>query len=838
MGKWENSNGDNEALNLENTIWGSTVVEGGHIVGCAIYNGNDTRAKMNANKTRLKSGLIDEELNYYSKILCVMMVGLSLFLILFKQPLSVRHAYYFGRFMLLLSTIIPISLKVHMDISKIWYSLQINRDEKIKGTVAKTTTIPEDLGRIEYLFTDKTGTLTQNEMVFKKLVLRPPLQFSDDHIELIKSHMAKGFKKAHNVHDSISSSPMSTGSRRISQSSNISNNSRGSRAQSRGKTSGSQVWDIMESMAICHNVYPIMNDNGNIEYQAASPDEISLVKFTEKCGLKLISRTDDTLTLELILNNNDKYNITYQILKIFPFTSESKRMGIIVKNVLNNSIAFHAKGASEMMKSKMQPTEWLEEEIDNIARQGLRTLVFAKKELNEIEYNKFKDRYHKASIAMHNRKIEMDNVREHLEHDMIALGISGVEDKLQDNVQQTLETLRNANIKIWMLTGDKVETAKVIARSSKLVNYGQNMFPLIVKSKRDAIHKLDVFGGMRDTCLIVDGKSLDIIKKSGLNDRFVEYAVTAPTVICCRCAPQQKSEMVELVQDYSGKRTCAIGDGGNDVSMIQKSHVGIGIFGKEGQQAAAASDFSILKFEYIARLLLDHGRVAYKGTAKVAQFVLHRGLIIAVVQLIFSMIFYFSAIPIFTGLVAVGYTCVYTSLPVITLLLDRDVSAEAALYYPELYHSLQKGSSLNNKTFLSWVIRSFFQGSVIMWISMLLFETEFHNIMNITFTALILTELVNVILEVKKWHYLMVLSEIGSVLIYFGSILVPIYEVQSKFDTNFILSPEFWWKSAVVTAASTIPIAIAKVSLKWFNPSAHMKLKGVKTKNSYDEFNF
>ena len=228
-------------------------------------------------------------------------------------------------------------------------------------------------------------------------------------------------------------------------------------------------------------------------------------------------------------------------------------MGIIVKCVKTNQIIFFVKGSDSIMRHIVETSDWLAEETENLAREGLRTLVFAKKILTNEQYSEFEEHYHAASCAMQHRKAQMESVKETLEHGMELLGITGVEDKLQPNVQHTLETLRNANIKIWMLTGDKIETAKVIAQSSKLVSYNQETYDLITNSKRDALHKLDIFGGKNNnTAMIIDGKTLDIYLKNYKN-QFIEYAVEAPVVICCRCSPTQKAQMVQCVQEYTQK---------------------------------------------------------------------------------------------------------------------------------------------------------------------------------------------------------------------------------------------------------------------------------------------
>jgi len=267
---------------------------------------------------------------------------------------------------------------------------------------------------------------------------------------------------------------------------------------------------------------------------------------------------------------------------------------------------------------------------------------------------------------------------------------------------------------------------------------------------------------------------------------------------------------------------CAVGDGGNDVSMILAANVGVGLVGKEGQQAALSSDYSIDKFKYLSILLLWHGRLAYKNTAVMAQFVIHRGLIIAFITVIFSIIFYFAAIPLFTGVLMVGYTCVYTSLPVFSLVLDRDISFSNSLFYPELYHPLQAGNALNHKTFLLWVMRSFYQGSIIMFFTLILFESELHNIVSIAFTALILTELFNVYLEVHRLHWLMLLSEAVSILLYLLSIILL---SATYFDAAFVFSAPFWWKSFLIALTANIPVAITKQAHKLCHPSMQQKLK-------------
>lgn len=286
-----------------------------------------------------------------------------------------------------------------------------------------------------------------------------------------------------------------------------------------------------------------------------------------------------------------------------------------------------------------------------------------------------------------------------------------MEDRLQERVRPTLELLRNASIKIWMLTGDKLETACCIAKSSHLVGRTQGIHVLKnIKTRTEAHLELNQFRRKQDCALVVSGESLDVCL-AYYQHEFMELATSCPAVVCCRCSPTQKAQIVALIKKHTGKRTCAVGDGGNDVSMIQESDAGIGIEGREGKQASLAGDFSIPQFSHISKLLLVHGRHSYKRSAALSQFIVHRGLIISTMQAIFSAVFYLSSVALYQGFLMVGYGTLYTMFPVFSLVLDQDVNANIAMKYPELYKELAKGRSLSHKTFFIWVLISVYQGN-------------------------------------------------------------------------------------------------------------------------------
>lgn len=590
-----------EALSLENTLWSNTVVANGVVIASVVYTGKETRSVLNANVPPSKFGLLDTEINNLAKVLFAITIIMACLLMLGKGFDGLWYIYFF-RFILLLSSIIPISMRVNLDMGKTVYSYMMMRDDKIPGTVVRTSTIPEELGRVSYIFSDKTGTLTQNIMTFNTLQMAPPLAFTKDSLHLIRAHLTTALK--HEREDDMFDSKDEDGeerkrnetSRKPLKRSGNGRKSSSSRRLDREREESAEVRRAVTCIALCHNVTPITDEDGSKVYQASSPDEIALVKFAESVGLGLQHRTEKSITLSLPGTAGEE---TYTILNVFPFTSESKRMGIIVQNDSSGRIWFVMKGAENVMSTKLNhPSDWLDEEVENLARVGLRTLVVAMKELSQEEYDVFARKYHSARTLIQNRDEEINSVVWGLEDGVELVGLTGVEDKLQEGVKEVLETLRNAGIKIWMLTGDKAETASCIGRSARLVDRSQELFYLIVKNKRDAARQLDLFGTKVNTGLVIDGYSL-VLCLTNFQQEFLDLACEAPAVICCRCSPIQKAHMVQLMKEYTGKRTLAIGDGGNDVNMIQTADVGVGIVGKEGKQASLAADFSITQFQYL-----------------------------------------------------------------------------------------------------------------------------------------------------------------------------------------------------------------------------------------------
>ena len=729
---------DTIPLSVDNTAWANTVLASEEVVGVVIYTGKETRSSMNRNdKINVKAGRVDLALNKITKVLFCIMLGLSILMVvpdILHGNISLFTFVVISRFMILYSSIIPISVRVNLDISKLVYSFFISTDKNIEGAEVRNSSIPEELGQVQFLLSDKTGTLTKNEMSFKVLSLGT------------KSY---NVEEAEEMTEELKETVNDTGNTIIKNDKSI------------------KLLECVKALALCHNVTPT-ESNGERYYQASSPDEVALVQFTERVGIVLKEKTYQYMLLDV-----EGREERYEILDMFPFSSTTKRMGVIIKK--DDKIQLIMKGADNVMAKLIEGVEWLGEECGNLAKDGLRTLVFGRKDISIEEYNKFKQEYNDASSSMTNRDEMMLQVQNSIEGGLELLCITGVEDQLQDNVQMTLEMLKHAGIRTWMLTGDKVETALCIAKSTRLVGLDQEVKEFFADSTDKANDLISTYGyGIGEYGLIVDGATLSMVLRD-MPKQFIEFALQAKSVICCRCLPTQKAEIVKLVKK-SGIRTAAVGDGGNDVSMIQAADVGLGIEGKEGKQASMAADFSLKQFSHISRLLLWHGRNSYIRSSDLALFIMHRGMIISIMQAIFSAIFEFAPVSLFQGFLLMGYATYYTMLPVISLIFDERVNDQKVMEFPDLYKQLQLSSRLSVRNLMVWVSVSILQAYVIMLLCMVMFRDNFVNIVAISFTILIFIELLNVGFTIRKWNWIILLSELISLFIYFISFfLLPSY---------------------------------------------------------------
>lgn len=795
-------------LNVDNTLWCNTVLASGSAIGIVVYTGSETRQSMNQSRPGVKVGLLELEINKLSKLLCLFVFVLSIILVIGK---GFNSTWYVDitKYLILFSTIIPVSLRVNLDLGKSVYAYQIEHDSSIPETIVRTSTIPEDLGRIEYLLSDKTGTLTQNDMEMKKLHLGT-VSYAGDSMDLVVEFIRANL---------IEPKSFSNGGNSINKSKIMESKSR--------RDMGQRIYDLIVTLALCHNVTPSMED-GELAYQAASPDEIAIVKYTESVGISLVKRDRTSITL---MQNCNHMQLHFGILHVFPFNSDTKRMGLVVCDKLKNEYWFLLKGADTVMKPIVTLSVWLDEEVSNMAREGLRTLVIARKKLTKSVYEKFNKQYKEASLMVSNDRdtLMQQVVHQFLENEMELLGLTGVEDKLQKDVKSSIELLRNAGVKIWMLTGDKVETAKCVAISCKLISRGQYVHTITKISKNNhqalAMNSIEFLMNKanRNSCLVIDGESLGVYLKY-YRTEFFNIVIDLPAVIACRCTPQQKADVALLIRELTKKRVCCIGDGGNDVNMIQSADVGVGIVGKEGKQASLAADFSVTQFCHITKLLLWHGRNSYKRSAKLSQFVIHRGLVISICQMVYSISSKFEPLALYQGWLMVGYATCYTMAPVFSLVLDTDVNENLAYLYPELYKELTRGKSLSYLSFLMWFAISTYQGIVIQLFSQFftsISSKDFLKMVAISFSTLVMNELIMVGVCINTWNKVMLITLLVTLIIYWGSVpFLPEY-----FDLGYVLSVTFLWELCIIIAVSILPIWATKSIYRRLNPPNYAKVQ-------------
>ncbi|KAK1999557.1 phospholipid-translocating P-type ATPase [Colletotrichum falcatum] len=367
--------------------------------------------------------------------------------------------------------------------------------------------------------------------------------------------------------------------------------------------------------------------------------------------------------------------------------------------------------------------------IDDFATEGLRTLLFAQKFISEQEYRTWKRTFDDAATSLTDRQEKIEAAAEIIEQSFNLVGASAIEDKLQMGVPETIDKLRRANIKIWMLTGDKRETAINIAHSARICQPVSDLFTLDV-AKGDLRGQLvalseDLHSGSAHSVVVIDGQSLAAIETSpALTAQFYSVVPLVDSVICCRASPAQKALMVKTVRSQLRKLkgrmghglTLAIGDGANDLAMISASHVGVGISGKEGLQAARVADYAIVQFRYLQRLLLVHGRWNYVRTAKFILCTFWKEMFFYLPTAMYQRYNGYTGTSLYESASLTVFNTLFTSLCVICMgVWEQDLSADTLLAVPELYMHGQRNMGLNLTKYTAWMFSGACQGVLAYW---------------------------------------------------------------------------------------------------------------------------
>uniref|UniRef100_A0A7N6BJC8 Phospholipid-transporting ATPase n=1 Tax=Anabas testudineus TaxID=64144 RepID=A0A7N6BJC8_ANATE len=727
---------------LRNTQW---------VHGVVVYTGHDTKLMQNSTRPPLKLSNVERITNFQILVLfgCLLAISLvcSVGQTIWKyqygndawyMDLNYGGAANFGlnflTFIILFNNLIPISLLVTLEVIKFIQAFFINWDTDMlyeptnTPAMARTSNLNEELGQVKYIFSDKTGTLTCNVMQFKKCTI---------------AGVAYGYGLffIYTLHSSHSSDEAGFNDPSLLE--NLQSN----------HPTAAVILEFMTMMAICHTAVPERTD-GKIAYQAASPDEGALVRAAQNIGFVFSGRTPDSVIVEIV-------------------SWMKQRMSVIMRTP-SGKIRLYCKGADTVIYDRLADSSKYKEitlkHLEQFATEGLRTLCFAVADISESNYQQWQELHHRACTSLQNRALKLEESYELIEKNLQLLGATAIEDKLQDKVPETIETLMKADIKIWILTGDKQETAINIGHSCKLLT--KNMGMLVINedtldgTRETLSHHCGMLGDAiykeNDFALIIDGKTLKYALTFGVRQYFLDLALSCKAVICCRVSPLQKSEVVEMVKKQVKVITLAIGDGANDVGMIQTAHVGVGISGNEGLQAANSSDYSIAQFKYLKNLLLVHGAWNYNRVAKCILYCFYKNIVLYIIEIWFAFVNGFSGQILFERWCIGLYNVIFTALPPLTLgIFERSCRKENMLKYPELYKTSQNAMGFNTKVFWAHCLNGLFHSVILFWFPLQAFQhdTVFGNgrtpdyllLGNMVYTFVVITVCLKAGLETSSW---------------------------------------------------------------------------------------
>ncbi|XP_037075054.1 probable phospholipid-transporting ATPase IF isoform X2 [Pollicipes pollicipes] len=697
---------------------GSRLKNTDHIYGCAIYTGRDTKLALNLKITSNKFSSVEKSMNKFLVFFLLLLLGEVTVATLFSYFYQKRVATLTSQpgmletspwylpaedfapvntifsFLVIFNYIIPISLYVTVEMVKFAGTRFLVWDEQLvfdgAGPKANTSDLNEELGQIEYLFSDKTGTLTENDM-----------QFQHCSVAGRNYKEVDGVLLPHNPSERVVTAS-AAGSTKLEH-------------LQRAELDG-----FLTALALCHTVQVAegSSDDPLPSYQASSPDEKALVEACSRFGVVFGGITDDVC--KITVRGEVR---RYRRLNVLEFDPDRKRMSVIVEDA-SGRVMVLCKGADSAVLSQCSAGDKLTtvQHVNYYALLGLRTLVFAWRELSRCQLDQLSQELNRARAALHNREEAVRAVSSQIESDMELLGATGVEDRLQEGVPETLETLRAAGVKVWVLTGDKVETAVNVATSCGHFKRGTTLLELVhcrsVPAVQQVLKDLDALTHgqpYNNFGLVMDGESLSAaLHNSATRHQLLGVATRCQAVVCCRMSPMQKAEVVKLVK-YSKERpvTSAIGDGANDVSMIQEAHVGFGLVGREGRQAARCSDFSLGRFRFLSRILLVHGHWYYVRLANLVQYSFYKNVAFITPQLFFAFSNLFSTMSLYDSFYLTFYNVFFTAaLPLAYGILEQDITAETLTARPDIYRRFGRNVMLGWSEFTKWTLLGLWHAGV------------------------------------------------------------------------------------------------------------------------------
>ncbi|XP_021008511.1 phospholipid-transporting ATPase IG isoform X1 [Mus caroli] len=784
------------SLGPENLLLkGATLKNTKKIYGVAVYTGMETKMALNYQGKSQKCSAVEKSINaflivYLFILLTKAAVCTTLKYVWQSSPYNDEPWYNqktqkeretfqvlkmftdFLSFMVLFNFIIPVSMYVTVEMQKFLGSFFISWDKDFfdeeinEGALVNTSDLNEELGQVDYVFTDKTGTLTENSMEFIECC--------------IDGHKYKGTTQEV---DGLSQTdgPLAYFD----------------------KADKNREALFLRALCLCHTVEIKTNDDvdGPVEgaeftYISSSPDEIALVKGAKKFGFTFLGNQNGYIRVE----NQRKETEEYELLHTLNFDSVRRRMSVIVRTQKGDILLF-CKGADSSIFPKVHnhQIELTKDHVERNAMDGYRTLCVAFKEIPPDDFERINAQLVEAKMALQDREEKLEKVFDEIETNMNLIGATAVEDKLQDQAAETIEALHAAGLKVWVLTGDKMETAKSTCYACRLFQTNTELLELTTKTieeserKEDRLHELLIeyrkkllhefpkstrslkkaWTEHQEYGLIIDGSTLSLILNSSQDcssnnykSIFLQICMKCTAVLCCRMAPLQKAQIVRMVKNLKGSPiTLSIGDGANDVSMILESHVGIGIKGKEGRQAARNSDYSVPKFKHLKKLLLVHGHLYYVRIAHLVQYFFYKNLCFILPQFLYQFFCGFSQQPLYDAAYLTMYNICFTSLPILAYsLLEQHINIDTLTADPRLYMKITGNAMLQLGPFLYWTFLAAFEGTVFFFGTYFLFQTTsledngkiYGNwtFGTIVFTVLVFTVTLKLALDTRFWTWI------------------------------------------------------------------------------------
>ncbi|KAL1197082.1 Phospholipid-transporting ATPase 1 [Cardamine amara subsp. amara] len=837
---------------LKNTAWA---------LGVVVYAGGETKAMLNNSGAPSKRSRLETRMNLEIILLSLFLIVLcttaaataavwlrrhrdDLDTILFyrrkdyaERPGGKNHNYYgwgweifFTFFMAVIvyQIMIPISLYISMELVRIGQAYFMTRDDQMYDEPSNSSfqcralNINEDLGQIKYLFSDKTGTLTDNKMEFQCACIGG-VDYSDRE-PADSDHPGYSIE----VDGNILKPKM-----RVRVDPVLFQLTKTGKATEEAKRAN----EFFLSLAACNTIVPIVTNTSDpnvklVDYQGESPDEQALVYAAAAYGFLLIERTSGHIVIN-VRGEMQRFNV----LGLHEFDSDRKRMSVIL-GCPDMSVKLFVKGADSSMFSVMNECygdviQATKNQLHAYSSDGLRTLVVGMRELNDSEFEQWHSSFEAASTALIGRAGLLRKVAGNIETSLRIVGATAIEDKLQRGVPEAIESLRIAGIKVWVLTGDKQETAISIGFSSRLLT--RNMRQIVINSNsldscrrslEEANASIESDDESDNVALIIDGTSLIYVLDNDLEDVLFQVACKCSAILCCRVAPFQKAGIVALVKNRTSDMTLAIGDGANDVSMIQMADVGVGISGQEGRQAVMASDFAMGQFRFLVPLLLVHGHWNYQRMGYMILYNFYRNAVFVLILFWYVLFTCYTLTTAITEWSSVLYSVIYTSFPTIMIgILDKDLGRRTLLNHPQLYGVGQRGEGYSTTLFWYTMIDTIWQSAAIFFIPLFAYWGSTIDTSSLgdlwTIAAVVVVNL-HLAMDVIRWNWITHAAIWGSIVA--ACICVIVIDVIPTLPGYWAIFQVaktwmFWFCLLAIVVTALLPRFAIKFLVEYYRPS-------------------